>query len=157
MPQNDVALLALATPIDNWKDVIPISSPRDADQLLKSEDARLLIAGWGRTAFGDDRPLSNSLLHAFVPVIDLNKCNSPDMYDGLVKDSMICASVGTSGTGAVDACQGDSGGPAMMYMSGKPYLEGLVSWGVGCGNGKYPGVYVKISGFSGWITSEMSK
>jgi len=47
---------------------------------------------------------------------------------------MICAGVPGGGKGA---CQGDSGGP--LVVAGQ--LVGIVSWGVGCAEPDYPGVY----------------
>ena len=43
--------------------------------------------------------------------------------------------------------QGDSGGP-LVYLENNSYqLIGVVSWGVGCANDGYPGLYTKVSGF----------
>lgn len=43
--------------------------------------------------------------------------------------------------------QGDSGGP--LVCGGRAY--GVVSWGNGCGDAKFPGVYVAVSKFRRWI------
>ena len=50
---------------------------------------------------------------------------------------MFCA-IGDHGN---DACQGDSGGPIVQQKT----LIGVVSWGVDCGDPRYPGVYTKLS------------
>jgi secreted trypsin-like serine protease len=146
VPENDLALLHLADPAA--QSPIPLMQESEANDFFQA-DSKILIAGWGKVEFGEDQPLSNSLLHAFVSVMDKDACNKKDIYGGLVEDSMLCA-----GLGVVDACQGDSGGPAMAYIGGNPVLAGIVSWGVSCGSGKYPGVYVKISKFAGWISSQ---
>lgn len=51
--------------------------------------------------------------------------------------SMICA-----GQAAKDSCSGDSGGP-MVVNEGRWTQVGIVSWGIGCGKGQYPGVYTR--------------
>ena len=51
---------------------------------------------------------------------------------------------------ARDTCQGDSGGPLMAYdRNGCPYVVGVTSWGIGCGNAdrSYYGVYTRVSRF----------
>lgn len=49
---------------------------------------------------------------------------------------MFCA-----GSPGHDACFGDSGGPIIRGS----VLTGLVSWGVGCAEPGYPGVYTNLA------------
>lgn len=47
--------------------------------------------------------------------------------------------------------QGDSGGP-MIVNEGSRYTQvGIVSWGIGCGKGQYPGVYTRVTSLLPWI------
>nr|XP_006817798.1 PREDICTED: transmembrane protease serine 9-like [Saccoglossus kowalevskii] len=51
---------------------------------------------------------------------------------------------------------GDNGGPMMCQMDdGLWYLAGLASWGFGCADPSYPGVYSRITAGNQWIQSTM--
>jgi secreted trypsin-like serine protease len=71
----------------------------------------------------------------------------------LVSEESICA-----GKRGVDTCQGDSGGP-MVRMTGAGRWEqvGIVSWGLGCARGGYPGVYTQVSAFRKAIKAATAK
>jgi len=64
--------------------------------------------------------------------------------------SMWCAGVAGGGK---DSCQGDSGGGAVADYSGMPRLAGVVSWGIGCAEAEYPGVYTRVSSYYGWVAN----
>lgn len=49
-------------------------------------------------------------------------------------------------------CQGDSGSP--LVCAGE--VQGLVSWGQGCAEPNYPGVYVKVCEFLYWIEETLA-
>ena len=68
-----------------------------------------------------------------------------------ISDSMMCAGMEEGGK---DSCQGDSGGPLMC--GGVPLeLSGIVSWGYGCAEPGFPGVYTQTSYFVDWIKNHM--
>jgi secreted trypsin-like serine protease len=149
VPENDLALLHVTgTPA-----LVPLERPPKAalGELLK-DGAKVRIFGWGTSSFQAAGPISNTLLYAFVDVVGRAKCNGPTIYKGLVQKTMFCA-----GLGFADACQGDSGGPAIGYINGRKYLVGIISWGVGCTNKKYPGVYVNVAAYDGWIDATVGK
>ena len=48
---------------------------------------------------------------------------------------------------------GDSGGPLICVDNNRPVLYGVTSWGIGCGDKGYPGVFAKVSAVLNWISS----
>ncbi|CAG0898152.1 unnamed protein product [Darwinula stevensoni] len=68
-----------------------------------------------------------------------------------ITKNMFCASAPGK-----DACQGDSGGPIMQKTPSGYYVDiGIVSWGMGCAQVNYPGVYVKTANYvNGFLKDE---
>ena len=52
--------------------------------------------------------------------------------------------------------QGDSGGP-LFYCNPKCEQIGIVSFGIGCAEAKYPGVYTRVSKYINWIDKIVRK
>ena len=99
------------------------------------------VSGWGTTSEGGS--LASELMKVDVPVVSDDNCR--DSYgQNDIADSMICAGLPQGGK---DSCQGDSGGP---FMCGNQ-LSGIVSWGYGCAEPGYPGVYTQTSYFVDWV------
>ncbi|XP_053692371.1 trypsin-1-like [Sabethes cyaneus] len=102
------------------------------------------VTGWGNTqSINESR---HSLRAAYVPSFNQQDCNRAYGLYGGVTDRMLCAGFREGGK---DACQGDSGGP--LVANGK--LVGVVSWGLGCAQPNYPGVYSRVAAAREWIRS----
>ncbi|KAL7735800.1 hypothetical protein ACLKA6_017806 [Drosophila palustris] len=140
---HDIALLRLSSPL-------PLNNFTMKAIELASEDvapgAISTITGWGTTSSGGTA--SNQLLAVDVPIVSNADCDK-DYGGDRITDSMLCA--GVRGVGGKDACQGDSGGPLIVDNK----LHGVVSWGYGCADPKYPGVYAKVSYLNAWINSKV--
>ena len=50
-----------------------------------------------------------------------------------------------AGDGRADTCQGDSGGPLLVDAGGVARLVGDTSYGVGCADPDYPGIYGRVA------------
>ena len=87
-----------------------------------------------------------------VPTIKSSDCKKNYSNDSIT-ESMICA--GYPGEGGKDACAGDSGGPLVCNENGNAVLAGVVSWGTGCGEPDYPGVYSRVTHVLDWIKENM--
>ena len=100
-------------------------------------DTSLTVAGWGYERAGGK--IAQTLRQVQVPVVDQVKCG--DSYKDL-EPSSICAGFERGGK---DACQGDSGGPLFLPLDSSIALVGLVSYGKGCAQADYYGVYTRLS------------
>jgi len=109
----------------------------------------LTVMGWGTTSSGG--PVSSVLLEVEVDAWSQADCNAAYSPAGFpITDRMICAARPTK-----DSCQGDSGGPIIDAASG--IQIGVVSWGFGCAEPDYPGVYARVSDQINWIQSYMDE
>lgn len=102
----------------------------------------LTIMGWGLTSDGGFQP--TTLLAADVIRFDTAQCRINYNNADLITDNMFCAE-----EDGIDACQGDSGGPIMI--KGTNVQVGITSWGTGCANATFPGVYARIDRGYSWI------
>ena len=134
---NDYALLRLSSPITDFEPIQLITEVAH-DQ----EPTMSTTMGWGATSSGGGS--SSILLEVDVPIDD--SCGN---IGNQVTDNMICAG---DSNGGEDSCQGDSGGPLIMTNSNGEYeLIGIVSWGYGCADAGYPGVYSRIHTKKQWF------
>ncbi|EAT34033.1 AAEL013707-PA, partial [Aedes aegypti] len=102
----------------------------------------LQVSGWGNTQSATESGVQ--LRAAYVPAVNQEKCVEAYSSFGLVTPRMLCAGFDKGGK---DACQGDSGGPLVEGSK----LVGVVSWGKGCAEEGYPGVYSRVAAVREWI------
>ncbi|XP_017274620.1 trypsin-3 [Kryptolebias marmoratus] len=137
----DIMLIKLKTPVvlNNYVSIVLL--PRDDAAIPVGTMCR--VSGWGYTSpTGGSIP--SSLRTVTLPIISSAKCNSTGSFNGRITENMLCAGFDLGGK---DACQGDSGGP--LVCDGRAY--GVVSWGIGCAEAQFPGVYTTVSKFRRWI------
>merc|ERR1719315_640723 len=139
---QDICILALADSADLSSQYIDtISLPASGEEY--SAGSMCTVTGWGTTSQGGS--LAGTLQKVDVPVVSDDDCRGSYGQEDIL-DSMICA-----GVAGKDSCQGDSGGP---FMCGNQ-LSGVVSWGYGCAQAGYPGVYTQTSYFVDWVNGHM--
>ncbi|WNI18411.1 S1 family serine peptidase [Actinacidiphila sp. ITFR-21] len=143
---GDVAVITLEEALPGGTG-IALAQPSDTQ--LYQDGAQAEVYGWGDTTGRGD--YADALRSAPVTVFADTTCEKayPGSSDGTyLKATMMCA--GARGGGR-DACQGDSGGP--LVVSGR--LVGLVSWGSGCAQAAYPGVYTRVSAVAALVAQHM--
>uniref|UniRef100_A0A8C3DB18 Transmembrane serine protease 6 n=1 Tax=Corvus moneduloides TaxID=1196302 RepID=A0A8C3DB18_CORMO len=144
----DVALLQLDHPVIISSLIQPICLP--APSHIFEPGLHCWITGWGALKEGGSSPVL--LLKVDVQLIQQNICS--EAYHYMITPRMLCAGYYQ---GKKDACQGDSGGPlACKQPSGRWFLAGLVSWGMGCARANHYGVYTRITQVLGWMNQTMS-
>jgi secreted trypsin-like serine protease len=142
----DVAVWKLAEDVEDI--TLALMIKRDEEQALVAPNDLATMTGWGTTSEGGS--LSARLRQVTVPIISRATCNRPASYDGEVTAQMICAGLLAGGK---DTCQGDSGGPLWVKNeAGKFIVAGITSWGAGCAQPSFPGVYTRLAIFTDWVT-----
>lgn len=139
---NDVAVLTLSTSMP----YTTASYVDSSDTGVYAAGTTARIVGWGTTSSNGSS--SNQLRTATVPTVSDSSCRSSYSSD-FIQSDMVCAGYTSGG---VDTCQGDSGGP--LLIGG--VLAGIVSWGEGCAQAGFPGVYTRLTTFSDEVTEQVS-
>lgn len=151
---NDIALFKLekdATLITSTGTVVPAPYLRLSPEEIFSDGFQMTVIGFGDVDPTEDTEFSFDLRHADVGYVSNNECRRD--HRGEITEEMMCAEAPGK-----DACYGDSGGPLLLTPTEDPNddrLVGIVSWGRGCADENYPGVYTRISYFYDWIIGTM--
>ncbi|XP_030755616.1 phenoloxidase-activating factor 2-like isoform X2 [Sitophilus oryzae] len=157
--KNDIALLFLDEEFVMLENVGIICLPPMKKNI---ENIRCLATGWGKDAY-DHGKHSSILKKVSLPLVRRNDCQKALRRTRLgpfytLHESFVCA----GGEMKKDTCQGDGGSPLVCPIRGEKevgrsryYQMGIVSWGIGCGNSRTPGVYVNVATFADWIDDHM--
>jgi len=144
---NDLALLKLKSPMTESDFVKMIEL---ADETPQSGDC--VTAGWGT------KTITSLLMTAVLqksPASLVDRAECTEMYAACtdcpdISDEAFCAG-GTESAPCFGYMWGDAGGP--LVCSGQ--LTGVVSWGIGCGEGGYPWVNTEVAFHKEWIQKTM--
>ena len=143
----DYALIKLSKP----SNYTPVHLHDESERIAFDTD--LTTMGWGTTSSGGSN--SDVLREVELDYFPNLLCNiAYFLYPvGIVTPAMMCARrLGK------DSCQGDSGGPLIIKgeNSTEDLLVGVVSWGIGCANPFFPGVYARVSSAMSFIRDHIS-
>jgi len=149
---HDITLLKLTQPVTYTDAISPVCLPFSNDD-VEPDDTNGVCTGWGSTREGGNTV--TTLRQVVVPIVDHQVCNQEYQPHGYppIDDTMICAGLTNGGK---DSCQGDSGGPYVFYRDGVWYEHGIVSWGKGCAEAGFAGVYSRVAAFLDFIHDTMA-
>ncbi|XP_059177534.1 serine protease 30-like [Physella acuta] len=157
--ENDIALIKIK-PNDGhgiqYSDRVQPACLPDADTDY-TVGLACIISGWGNTNGTEDGVDNPTILQdAVVPILADDDCtkfyeNTEDKFN---KETMLCAGYREGG---VDTCQGDSGGPLVCNVNGAYTVLGVTSFGEGCAQPGYPGIYTRVQSYLDWIAATIEK
>ncbi|KAL7289319.1 hypothetical protein TKK_0017249 [Trichogramma kaykai] len=140
---NDIALIKIDGEFKFDHRMRPVCM---AEKLKTFTGMTGIATGWGATSAGG--PVSNTLREVSVPILSNAECRASKYPARKITDNMLCAGYKK---GQKDSCQGDSGGPLHVQKDGLHRIVGVVSWGEGCAQPGFPGVYTRVNRFITWI------
>eukprot|EP00521_Asterionellopsis_glacialis_P007132 CAMPEP_0195284180 /NCGR_PEP_ID=MMETSP0707-20130614/2475_1 /TAXON_ID=33640 /ORGANISM="Asterionellopsis glacialis, Strain CCMP134" /LENGTH=282 /DNA_ID=CAMNT_0040343493 /DNA_START=72 /DNA_END=917 /DNA_ORIENTATION=+ len=144
--ENDVMILVLSQEVTG---VQPIKLNQDEETPRVGTDVKSV--GLGSTDANDFIP-AGYLQEVTLTTFSNSVCNSKTSYDGLVQEPIMFCAGFQKGRSSVprDTCFGDSGGPSLQMIKNEPVQVGIVSWGVGCAEQSFPGVYADVAALYKW-------
>jgi secreted trypsin-like serine protease len=150
--EDDLALLRLSRAVTLQPgsiEIISLPFQKNAST-WPAADTEALISGWGSTSSGT--PSYPAELKKAIVTVSTNPTDElcgeyfAGDYDRV---SMLCA--GDIPDYLTDTCWGDSGGPLAINDGSRYVLAGVTSWGNGCAEVDYPGIYARVTTYLSWI------
>ena len=145
---NDYWVIKLAYDVPSK--FLPHIVALNSDSSFPAKGDEVTVIGLGTTTSGGSIP--NAMQEVAVDYITNGDCcATPSLYScGEITSNMMCAA-----RPGKDSCQGDSGGPIFADKEGITTQVGIVSWGYGCADPTYPGVYSRVSSKYTWIQEKI--
>jgi secreted trypsin-like serine protease len=146
--EHDFMLIFLSETVTHGIEFVKLDpSIQLSNELLESNSTQLTVMGWADTNASEEvQEISKELMEVDVKLISNDECEQSSdgmgkSYHDQIMENIMCAKdLGE------DSCQGDSGGPLVLKSSqGADVQVGVVSWGYGCADEDFPGVYSRVS------------
>ncbi|NP_001291304.1 serine protease 38 precursor [Rattus norvegicus] len=144
---GDVALVQSKSAIVFSDYVLPICLPSSN---LNLSDLSCWTTGWGMVS--PQGETGKDLLEAQLPLIPKFQCQLLYGLTSYLLPEMLCAG---DIKNMKNVCEGDSGSPLVCKVNQTWLQIGIVSWGRGCAQPLYPGVFANVSYFLNWIRYNM--
>jgi len=149
---RDYAIVKLAKSVSFSNQMNPACLPDPTENYEKVE---AIITGWGII---NETTQENPKTLQLAKVITVNQDQCIKKYGKhqgtkahKITPDMICAYAPDK-----DTCQRDSGGPLVANTGGFFAVIGVTSFGKGCAQPGYPGVYARVTSQLQWIKSHIS-
>ncbi len=136
----DAAVIDFDQPVG----IKPIAlASRGSNNLEQPKDGAF-IAGWGNTVqqgtdLSEPDRFPNRMHRAKVPIVSDRKAEK------VYKSNYVSKIMVAAGRKGKDTCQGDSGGPMWAITEAGRRQIGITSFGYGCGERGFPGVYAEVN------------
>ncbi|CAH1105846.1 unnamed protein product [Psylliodes chrysocephalus] len=139
---NDIALLMLPRAVHTPTACLPNRQPKTRQVCS--------VMGWGKV--DPENIYGVPVLHeAKLPIVPQRTCRK-SYKQFLISDNMLCAGWYS---GRADTCAGDSGGglmcPSKRNRRTTYSVQGITSFGDGCGRKQKYGIYTTVYNYVGWI------
>uniref|UniRef100_A0A3P9L477 Peptidase S1 domain-containing protein n=1 Tax=Oryzias latipes TaxID=8090 RepID=A0A3P9L477_ORYLA len=145
---NDIALLQLSSPVTFNNYITPVCLPSTGSTFYSG--VKTWVTGWGD--IGISLPAPETLQEVQIPIVGNRRCKC-SYGASSITDNMMCAGLLAGGK---DSCQGDSGGPLVIKQNNRWIQAGVVSFGNGCAEPDFPGVYTRVSRYQTWINTQIT-
>uniref|UniRef100_A0A3B3TEE7 Si:dkey-32n7.7 n=1 Tax=Paramormyrops kingsleyae TaxID=1676925 RepID=A0A3B3TEE7_9TELE len=137
---NDIALMQLSATVTFTDYVQPVCLAASNSTIYNGTE--IWVTGWGDISSQVSLPSPGILQEVQIPIVGNRICSC--LYGTAninITNNMLCAGLLQGGK---DSCQGDSGGPLVTQLGSAWVLAGVVSFGIGCAEPDFPGVYTRV-------------
>jgi secreted trypsin-like serine protease len=168
---HDIAVVQLNESLDISSETslarlcFPRIEPSNRETEYPADSVSLVAIGWGLLS-SDDLWAPDNLQQVIVNAVSVHNETCKEFIAN--SSFQFCAGVDGGGKGKkvhfhnliercfirnLDTCQGDSGGPLMRFESAQKQwvLAGVTSFGLGCADPRYSGVYTRASAYRNWL------
>uniref|UniRef100_A0A3Q3MUL5 Peptidase S1 domain-containing protein n=1 Tax=Mastacembelus armatus TaxID=205130 RepID=A0A3Q3MUL5_9TELE len=151
---NDICLLKLSSPVTFTDYIQPVCLAAPGSTFYSGTNT--WVTGFGFTENGMLKFIQiflskPQIINNVILIGSSCTCDYTDI--NTITNNMMCAGLSAGGK---DSCQGDSGGPMVSKQNGRWIQAGIVSFGKGCADPNFPGVYTRVSNYQAWINRQIT-
>uniref|UniRef100_A0A182N1F7 Peptidase S1 domain-containing protein n=1 Tax=Anopheles dirus TaxID=7168 RepID=A0A182N1F7_9DIPT len=148
---NDLALLFFREPLNGTRpNIAPVCLPGRKDDFVN--DTPCYVTGWGGSP--TNNRVQSVQQFSKLSIVERQQCEAQlQTIPSLGRKFKLHPSFMCAAGNETDVCKGSGGSPLVCERDGRYRLHGIVSWGIGCGDG-IPAVLADVAALSEWITAQ---